>query len=129
MRFVRVTAVLALLFAGCASPKAKTEEPRETVSVRTLQLSNGPDRPLPTVVYQPSRAGKLPLVLFIHGYTCRPAEYDSLFRHWAAAGFVVAAPTMSRTARGSTDFLQWTLRGDASAKARLVALIGHDASA
>jgi dienelactone hydrolase len=66
-------------------------------------------RTLPTVVYYPvpgdpggsaqddaapDRAdGPYPLVLFAHGYDVTPAYYAALLQRWAAAGYVVAAPT------------------------------------
>ncbi|MDQ6726314.1 MAG: hypothetical protein M3066_09165 [Actinomycetota bacterium] len=37
--------------------------------------------------------GPFPLIVFAHGFTGSPAAYDGLIRSWAAAGYVVAAPT------------------------------------
>jgi dienelactone hydrolase len=37
--------------------------------------------------------GPYPLVLFAHGYNVTPAFYAPLLERWAAAGYVVAAPT------------------------------------
>ncbi len=42
----------------------------------------------------PDRAhGSFPLVLFSHGYAVTPTFYEPLMERWAAAGYVVAAPT------------------------------------
>jgi dienelactone hydrolase len=37
--------------------------------------------------------GKFPLVLFAHGYAVTPTFYEPMLEAWAAAGYVVAAPT------------------------------------
>jgi dienelactone hydrolase len=37
--------------------------------------------------------GKFPLVLFAHGYDVTPSFYEPMLEAWAAAGYVVAAPT------------------------------------
>jgi len=82
-------------------------------SSRTTSANGGfpgaSTRTLPTVVYYPATGdaggstqsdaapdradGPYPLVLFAHGYDVTPAFYASLLRRWAAAGYVVAAPT------------------------------------
>lgn len=49
-------------------------------------------RTLPTLVLRPVRAGHYPLVVFCHGFDITPMAYLHLLRHWAGAGFVVAAP-------------------------------------
>ena len=42
----------------------------------------------------PDRAhGPYPLVFFAHGYAVTPTFYEALIERWAAAGYVVAAPT------------------------------------
>jgi fermentation-respiration switch protein FrsA (DUF1100 family) len=48
--------------------------------------------------------GKFPVVLFSHGLNGAPADYQSLLRRWAAAGFVIAAPAYPNTTRGSASF-------------------------
>jgi dienelactone hydrolase len=49
-------------------------------------------RPVETVVRYPTSGGPYPLVVFGHGFTLTPADYATLLRAWAAAGYVVAAP-------------------------------------
>lgn len=82
---------------------------------RTLSSS----RHLPTLVRYPARAvgavsgsevagagptGSWPLVVFAHGYNVTPATYSHLLHAWAAAGFVVAAPSFPlETAGGPLD--------------------------
>ncbi len=67
------------------------------------------DRTLPVTVWFPAtgdpaspptadaapdrRGGPYPLVLFSHGYAVTPDVYEELLARWAAAGYVVAAPT------------------------------------
>ena len=66
-----------------------------------------PTRALPTLILYPARgkpggvdrpgappaSGSFPLVVFSHGINSNGAAYEPLLRQWAAAGYVVAAPT------------------------------------
>ena len=101
------------------------------VGRRVLHLSRGRSRPLPTLVYYPAggrsttaggqsttaggrstpgRAtreparGRFPLVLFSHGLSGSPERYAATLEAWAAAGFVVAAPTYPHTSEFTTAF-------------------------
>lgn len=94
------------------------------VGVRVLHLRRGPMRPLPTLVFYPAvrppwapaaggsgarigrlpAPGRFPLVLFSHGLTGSPVRYAAVLTRWAAAGFVVAAPTYPYTSEFSTHF-------------------------
>ena len=49
-------------------------------------------RHLPTLLIRPLTPGPHPVVIFCHGYDITPLAYLHLLRHWASAGFVVAAP-------------------------------------
>jgi fermentation-respiration switch protein FrsA (DUF1100 family) len=61
-----------------------------------------PGRTLVTVIRRPIGApGPLPLVVFAHGWNSNPSVYEVLLDAWAAAGFLVAAPTFP----DSTDTL------------------------
>jgi dienelactone hydrolase len=51
----------------------------------------GPRR-LVTIVRYPLVSGRFPLLVFGHGFAVTPDIYAPLLRHWAAAGYVVAAP-------------------------------------
>ncbi|MEH0983467.1 alpha/beta hydrolase family protein [Micromonospora sp. CPCC 205556] len=106
-------------------PRATTPAPRvpagtapaETfgVGVRQLKLTRDGDRTLPVTLWYPARgdtggpaqrgvaaaAGRFPVVMFSHGLGGRPDDYATLLTRWAAAGFVVAAPTFPHTSRGA----------------------------
>ncbi|MFC3501130.1 alpha/beta hydrolase family protein [Micromonospora krabiensis] len=84
------------------------------VGVRQLKLNRDGDRPLPVTVWYPAAGsaggaakrsaeaaeGRFPVVMFSHGLGGRPDDYARLLTRWAAAGFVVAAPTFPHTSRG-----------------------------
>ncbi|MFF5175490.1 alpha/beta hydrolase family protein [Micromonospora sp. NPDC000089] len=84
------------------------------VGVRQLKLDRG-GRALPVTVWYPAAGaagdaarrgataatGRFPVVMFSHGLNGRPEDYALLLTRWAAAGFVVAAPTFPHTARGT----------------------------
>ncbi|WP_433369973.1 alpha/beta hydrolase family protein [Actinoplanes sp. CA-142083] len=53
---------------------------------------------------RPPAAGKFPLVLFCHGLSGSPERYADALASWAAAGFVVAAPTFPHTSEFTDDF-------------------------
>jgi len=56
-------------------------------------------RTLVTVIRRPlGLGGPLPLVVFAHGWNSNPEVYESLLDTWAAAGFLVAAPTFPDSA-------------------------------
>ncbi|WBB66634.1 chlorophyllase [Micromonospora sp. WMMD812] len=106
-------------------PKSATPAPRVpagtapeksfAVGVRQLKLNRDGDRPLPVTVWYPAAGraggapersataagGRFPVVMFSHGLGGRPDDYATLLTRWAAAGFVVAAPTFPHTARGT----------------------------
>ncbi|MEU6205898.1 chlorophyllase [Micromonospora musae] len=85
------------------------------VGVRQLQLKRDGDRSLPVTVWYPAAGtaggdpersvaaadGEFPVVMFSHGLGGRPDDYAALLTRWAAAGFVVAAPTFPHTSRGA----------------------------
>jgi dienelactone hydrolase len=65
-------------------------------------FAGAPTRTLPTQFWYPAQGdggapdradGPYPLVLFSHGYNVTPDFYAPLLERWAAAGYVVAAPT------------------------------------
>lgn len=88
------------------------------VGVRTLQLSHGADRPLPTTVWYPAAGspggaarsgaapapGRFPLIVFSHGLNGTPQLYAPVTTRWAAAGFVIAAPRYPHTYLGAAAF-------------------------
>lgn len=50
-------------------------------------------RTMETTFTYPDVAGAFPLVVFAHGHNGHPRKFTQLFEAWAAAGFVVAAPS------------------------------------
>jgi fermentation-respiration switch protein FrsA (DUF1100 family) len=71
------------------------------VDTRQLRLARG-DRPLPVTIWAPDAdAGRFPVILFSHGLTGTPRDYEPLLERWASAGFVVVAPTYPYTSRGT----------------------------
>lgn len=55
------------------------------------------DRALPTTLHVPASGPRAPLVVFCHGMWGHPRKFTQLLSHWAAAGFVVAAPAFPHT--------------------------------
>jgi len=89
------------------APPATTSAPTRAfrVTTRTLPLSRGKDRPLPTTVWYPATGrGPFPVIVFSHGLTARPGDYAGLLTRWARAGFVVAAPAYPHTSGGVAHF-------------------------
>jgi dienelactone hydrolase len=94
------------------------------VGLRLLRLRRGPHRPLPTLVFYPAAVpsrypqrpsgtpragaepapGRFPLVLFSHGLTGTPKRYAAALATWAAAGFMVAAPSYPYTNQFADPF-------------------------
>ncbi|MEV0330016.1 alpha/beta hydrolase [Micromonospora echinospora] len=119
MKLSRLLAVLlAALLAGCgtatAAPgttSAPRPVPREAydVGMRTLTVEPRSARPLPVTVWYPAvgrsvAPGRFPVVLYSHGLRSVPALHAALTTRWAAAGFVVAAPTYPNTNLRSPRF-------------------------
>jgi len=58
-----------------------------------------PGRTLVTVIRRPmGLSGPLPLIVFAHGWDSNPGVYETLLDTWAAAGYLVAAPTFPDSA-------------------------------
>jgi dienelactone hydrolase len=118
-----------LALAACSPAPAPPGAPAKTsaattpttfpVGLRVLRLNRGSVRPLPTLVLYPAAAwtlagtgspvdqpaaGRFPLVVFSHGLKGSPERYQAALTGWAAAGFVVVAPTFPHTSQYSTDF-------------------------
>ena len=99
---------VSALLAGCGAahaaetPAAYATDTRagtpSRVLTRTLALARGADRPLPTTVWYPERlTGRHPVILFSHGLGGLPRHFAPLAASWAAAGYLVAAPTYPQT--------------------------------
>lgn len=131
---IALLAALTTLAASCGtrgeSATSASHVPTGPVSERRLDLSNGPDRPIPTIVYYPTAPGRSPVIVFSHGFTGMPEDYIPLFRHWVQAGFVVIAPQHPNTCRTCArqdllDLLQQP--GDDSAVLTAVLALGEKA--
>jgi acetyl esterase/lipase len=63
------------------------------------EVPGHPGRTMVTVIRRPIGApGPRPLVVFAHGWNSDPSVYEVLLDAWAAAGFLVAAPTFPDSA-------------------------------
>ena len=96
-------------------PAGKAPAESFAVGVRQVKLNRDGDRPLPVTLWYPAAGaagggversapaadGRFPVVLFSHGLSARPEDYQALLTRWAAAGFVVAAPRFPHTSRGT----------------------------
>lgn len=115
----RLLAVLVTaLLAGCGPAVAATEGPPPArhaptglhpVAVRTLTIDPAGPRPLPVTLWYPTEHGRVapgrfPVVVHSHGLRSLPALHAGLASRWAAAGFVVAAPTYPHTNLHSSRF-------------------------
>lgn len=124
---VAATAALLALLTACggadgdaddASTSSSTAGGAVEVTTRDLDLNDrsrvtdptpesaGSDavagRRLPTTLWYPaSGSGPFPVIVFSHGFASSPGAYWHLMEAWAAAGFVVAAPTFPLTNRES----------------------------
>jgi len=109
------------------------------VGMRTLAFHRD-GRPLPTVVWYPARsgpiggapqadvpvaAGRFPLVLFSHGLHGLPTHLAPLATRWAAAGFVVAAPTYPHTNLAAARFNRADVRNQPADARRVIAQLGR----
>ncbi|HEX9998993.1 MAG TPA: alpha/beta hydrolase [Actinoplanes sp.] len=54
-------------------------------------------------------AGRFPLVLFSHGMSGSPERVADALASWAAAGFVVAAPSYPYTKEHTPDYRRWDI--------------------
>ncbi|MGN9779034.1 alpha/beta hydrolase family protein [Micromonospora sp. H33] len=114
----------ALVLAGCAPATAATGGPSPArpapegpyaVGVRTFTVDPGSARPLPVTLWYPAEGvgvadGRFSVVVYSHGLHSLPGLHAELTTRWAAAGFVVAAPTYPHTRRGAPRFSRADVR-------------------
>ncbi len=95
----RVAATVGRTFAVGETTTEYVDSTRPTSA--SGSWPGAPSRTFPVTIWYPVNAdgspdradGPFPLVLFSHGYAVTPATYRELLTRWAAAGYVVAAPT------------------------------------
>lgn len=92
--------------------------PGRTLRVEIFYPASGvPGSPL-SEYGAPAHGGPFPLIVFSHGFGSSAAAYQALLVRWAAAGFVVAAPTFpltSVTTPGGADLADYVNQpGDVS---------------
>jgi fermentation-respiration switch protein FrsA (DUF1100 family) len=77
---------------------------RRTPANAVAHVSAAKSRTLVTTIWIPEGRGPFPLIVFAHGNGSNPNEYEPTVEPWAAAGYVVAAPTFPISSRdgGST---------------------------
>ena len=110
-------AVLLTLSIGAAgappaTPLAVAAGPYTDSPVAVRSLPGVGDRPVPVTIWYPAisagspqpRTGPFPVVLYSHGLHSLPALHAELTTRWAAAGFVVVAPTYPHTSRDTSRF-------------------------
>ncbi|MFE9205763.1 alpha/beta hydrolase [Micromonospora sp. NPDC007230] len=68
----------------------------------------------------PVAAGRFPVVIYSHGLRSLPELHAPLTTRWAAAGFVVAAPTFPRTNLRARDFTRADVRNQPADGWRLI---------
>ena len=88
----------SVLAAPAPAARAATKSPAVTSNTQTF-VDASRQRTLPTTFWflKARRPTPLPLLVFVHGYDQTPSDYHNLITAWAAAGYLVAAPTFPRT--------------------------------
>jgi dienelactone hydrolase len=90
--------------AAPAIPAGRAPSRTFEVATRTDTYTRDGTRTLKTTAWYPKTAGKYPLIVFSHGLQGVPADFDTLLRRWAGAGFVIVAPAYPKTSRGAAEF-------------------------
>ncbi|MFG3599158.1 alpha/beta hydrolase family protein [Micromonospora chersina] len=125
-------------------PSFRPAPPRPyAVGVRHFVVDPDGSRPLPVTVWYPAEpaapahaiqetagpvswpdvpvaAGRFPVVVYSHGLHSLPDLHAPLTTRWAAAGFVVAAPTYPRTSLRARDFTRADVRNQPADGWRLI---------
>ncbi|MEV7331312.1 chlorophyllase [Micromonospora sp. NPDC093244] len=123
-------------------PAGKAPQRAFAVGVRQLKL-NRDGRALPTTLWYPAAGqaggaakrsaaaaeGRFPVVMFSHGLGGRPDDYATLLTRWAAAGFVVAAPTFPKTSGGGDNNILDVLNQPADVSYALTQVLALDGKA
>jgi dienelactone hydrolase len=124
----------ALTFVDTSRPTSPNGDfggaPTRTLPTTFWYPADGAVDAAPQAGAPPDRAhGPYPLVLFAHGYDVTPDFYAPLLERWAAAGYVVAAPTfpiLSGTPGGASHVDYVETFADASFVISQVLALGSD---
>ncbi|MEU8072021.1 alpha/beta hydrolase [Micromonospora sp. NPDC049151] len=111
---------------GSGGPRAVALPARQ--SVVAVPSGSGPATPASPVPERgpqvrpgaPFAAGRFPVVLYSHGLRSLPALHAALTSRWAAAGFVVVAPTYPRTNQRARAYTRDDVRNQPADAWRLV---------
>lgn len=107
-----------LTVAAGAQPAGPSDH---AVGVRHFDFARGADRPLPTTVWYPTRGssrrtkghvrgdaeplpGKLPLLVWSHGFYSNPQMQEGMTKFLAESGYVVVAPAYPFTKKDTPKF-------------------------
>ncbi|SCF11496.1 Platelet-activating factor acetylhydrolase, isoform II [Micromonospora mirobrigensis] len=101
--------------SGGVAPAQSAPRSTYPVGVRQLTVDPAGSRPLPLTVWYPTAggrpaAGRFPVIVYSHGLRSLPELHAPLTTRWAAAGFVVAAPTYPRTNLRASHFTRADVR-------------------
>ncbi|PWR16515.1 alpha/beta hydrolase, partial [Micromonospora sicca] len=129
---------------GAIGAASSGHAPQRSWPVGVRQLTVDPDgpRPLPVTIWYPAAApagpagpsttgpapmaaapvaaGRFPVVVYSHGLRSLPELHAPLTTRWAAAGFVVAAPTYPRTNLRAPGFTRADVRNQPADGWRLI---------
>ena len=115
--------------ADAGAPSSSTAEPAEparpfefeTITQAFVDTSRphtdgmgnelAPERTLETVIRIPVGGGPRPVILFSHGLGGHPSGFTELLDAWAAAGYLVAAPTFPLSNGESPDYYENSFLG------------------
>ncbi|MEU1810087.1 alpha/beta hydrolase family protein [Micromonospora aurantiaca (nom. illeg.)] len=116
----------APVLSGPRGPRASALPSRPSVvttpsgSGSATPASPGPERGPRVRPGAPFAAGRFPVVLYSHGLRSLPALHAALTTRWAAAGFVVVAPTYPRTNQRARAYTRDDVRNQPADAWRLI---------
>ncbi|MFI7510132.1 alpha/beta hydrolase family protein [Micromonospora aurantiaca] len=106
--------------AAAALPSRPSVFAAPSGSGRATPASPGPERGPRVRPGAPFAAGRFPVVLYSHGLRSLPALHAALTTRWAAAGFVVVAPTYPRTNQRARAYTRDDVRNQPADAWRLI---------
>ena len=99
----------AVVTGGCGDAAGKVGARATAAPIMRFSTGEGPRK---ATVLRPARAGRLPVVVFLHGYQAiSPEEFEPWLEHLAARGNVVVYPAYQTPASAPATFLGNALAG------------------